>query len=129
MATIARHQEISKRFLEQAEEELEKGDLLQASEKAWGAFAHFVESVAKAEGWPSWSYRSININAKRLIDRTSDSNGNMGKLTTMNWLHANFYEDFYSEDPVAYGIKAARDLLADLEVAATRLPSREDSDK
>ena len=121
MATIARHQEISKRFLEQAEEELEKGDLLQASEKAWGAFAHFVESVAKTQGWQSRSHRNININAKRLIDQTSDPSGNMGKLTTMNSLHANFYEDFYSEDVVRFGIRATRELLADLDEASKQL--------
>ena len=51
MATVAQHQEISERFLSHAEEEFEKGDLLQASEKAWGAVAHYVKSVAKAAGW------------------------------------------------------------------------------
>ena len=50
MATTARHQEISRTFLEHAEIEFGKGDLLQASEKAWGAVAHYVKSVAKERG-------------------------------------------------------------------------------
>ena len=47
MSTAARHQEISDVFLEHAEDEFEKGDLLQASEKTWGAVAHYVKSVAR----------------------------------------------------------------------------------
>ena len=50
MATTIRHEEISGRFLHHADEEFEKGDMLQASEKAWGAVAHYVKSVAKARG-------------------------------------------------------------------------------
>ncbi len=129
MTTVARHQEISKRFLEQADEELQKGDLLQASEKAWGAFAHFVESVARGRGWSSGSQRSININAGRLIDQTWDPKRNMARLGTMNALHANFYADFYPEDLVAHGIGAARKLLADLEEASRRLPAQEVNDR
>ena len=125
MATIARHQEISKRFLEQAEEELEKGDLLQASEKAWGSLSHFLESVARGQGWPSRSHLRTNINARRLIELTSDPKGNMDKLGVLNALHANFYADFYSEELVTHGIQAARELLADLEEASSRLPANE----
>ena len=123
MATTARHQEITKQFLEQAQEEFEKGELLQASEKAWGAFVHYVESIAKERRWPSRSHRSINFNAKRLIDRTQDQEGNMDKLAVMNALHANFYEDFYSEEIVGRGIKAAYELLAELQEASKRLPT------
>jgi hypothetical protein len=128
MATIARHQEISKRFLDQASEELGKGDLLQASEKAWGALSHFLESVAKEQGWLSRSHLRTNNNARRLIELTSEPRGNMDKLGVLNALHANFYADFYSEELVAHGIEAARELLADLEEAARRLPAEEVSD-
>ena len=47
MATTARHQEISDQFLSDAEVEFQRGDLLQASEKAWGAVAHYIEAVAQ----------------------------------------------------------------------------------
>ena len=128
MATIARHQEISKRFLEQAEEELESGDLLQASEKAWGALSHFLESVAREQGWPSRSHMRTNINARRLIELTADPNDNMDKLGVVNALHANFYADFYSEELVAHGIGATRELLTELEKASGRLSEEEVND-
>ena len=76
MATTARHEEISIRFLDHAEEEFEKGDMLQASEKAWGAVAHYVKPVAKANGWSDGSHRDIANNARRLLDRTPDPDGN-----------------------------------------------------
>ncbi len=38
MATVEQHRDISTQFLDQAEQEFNKGDLLQASEKAWGPF-------------------------------------------------------------------------------------------
>ena len=68
MATTTRHEEISYRFLKHANEEFEKGDMLQASEKAWGAVAHYVKPVAKANGWSDGSHRDIANNARRLLD-------------------------------------------------------------
>ena len=47
VATAEQHREISTQFLEHAEDELRKGDLLQASEKAWGAVSHYVNSIAR----------------------------------------------------------------------------------
>ena len=59
MATTTRHGEFSARLLDHADEEFEKGDMIQASEKAWGAVAHYVKSVAKARGWPDGSHRDM----------------------------------------------------------------------
>ena len=44
------YQEPSQAFLGKAREELEAGDLEQASEKAWGAAAVMVKAVAEARG-------------------------------------------------------------------------------
>ncbi len=45
-----RHVQISQRFIPRAEEWFEKGDMPQASEKAWGAAAHYLKSIAKRQG-------------------------------------------------------------------------------
>ena len=47
VVTAEQHREISAQFLDHAEDEFRKGDLLQASEKAWGAVSHHVNSVAR----------------------------------------------------------------------------------
>jgi uncharacterized protein (UPF0332 family) len=59
VVTVERHREISAQFMHQAEEEFGKGDLLQASEKAWGAVSHFVNSVARERGWSMGTHRVL----------------------------------------------------------------------
>lgn len=46
-----RNMEISRNFLRQAREELEKEDLLQASSKVWGAAAYAIKAVAEKRRW------------------------------------------------------------------------------
>ena len=46
-----RNMEISHNFLKQAREELAKEDLLQASNKAWGAAAYAIKAVAERRRW------------------------------------------------------------------------------
>ena len=46
-----RYAAISQRLLRQSQEELDADDLIQASEKAWGAAAHAIKSVAEKWGW------------------------------------------------------------------------------
>lgn len=122
MATIPQHREISERFLSHAEEEFAKGDLLQASEKAWGAVAHYVKSVAKEqEDWDADSHAGVNRCARMLVVHTDDPKTNMSRLGTVNSLHANFYEDFYDEVLVKSGIEDARDLITAMKTASTRL--------
>ena len=111
MATTARHEEICYRFLEHANEEFEKDDMLQASEKAWGAVAHYVKSVAKARGWPDGSHRDIAVNARRLLDLTPDPDGNRVKFALINTLHVNFYEEDLDPKDVKLGIRHARALI------------------
>ena len=45
------HTEVSRQFIEDAEKYLVQGDLLQASEKAWGAAARKVKAIAEDRGW------------------------------------------------------------------------------
>ena len=116
MATVARHKDISRTFLEHAEVEFEKGDLLQASEKAWGAVAHYVKSVAKENGWRDGSHRDIADNARRLIRLTSDPDGYGRMFQAMNALHVNFYEDHLHEEDVRRSIADARALIAAMKM-------------
>ncbi len=129
MATVARHQDISDRFLEHAEEEFEKGDLLQASEKTWGAVAHCVKSIARKHGWPSKSHRDVSNNADRLIRLTEDARQNQRLFHVVTNLHVNFYEDTYADKPdvVKHGIEDARTLIAAMKEAEARLPRPRES--
>ncbi len=120
MTTVERHQDISARFLEQAEIELRAGDLLQASEKAWGAVAHHVTSVASDRGWPNETHRDVNRSARRLIVLTDEPELNTVRLGAVNGLHQNFYEDWFDRGTVEENVAAADALLAALREAADR---------
>ena len=122
MATIARHKEISDTLLEHAEVEFEKGDLIQASEKTWGALAHCVKSIAKARGWRNRSHRDIRRNAQRLIDGSSDPVQYWRMFKVVEWLHINFYEEIFSKEEVRQGIDDARELIEAIETAEARIP-------
>lgn len=125
MTIAERHQEISSQFLEQAEAEFQTGDLLQASEKAWGAFAHCVKAIAQEKGWEHNSHRHLNRCAGQLLRQISPEHVYL--LGVVNALHANFYEDFYDEDAVGSSIGAAKMLIDALWASsAEHLPSAED---
>ena len=122
MATAEQHTEISDAFLRQAEEELLNGDLLQASEKAWGAVAHYVKSVASEQGWSNQSHRDVNRGARELIRLTDNPKLNAVRLGAANALHQNFYENWFDRDQVVDSIEAAQQLVAAMREARERLP-------
>ncbi|MCY4175267.1 MAG: hypothetical protein OXD37_02880 [Acidimicrobiaceae bacterium] len=95
MTTAGRHQEICNQFLAHAEEEYRHGDYLQAAEKAWGAFAHCMNSIAKQKGWEVGTRRRLKQNARRLIDADAANAGRLKVLlAAVECLHTNFYREF-----------------------------------
>lgn len=44
------HRKISEEFMRRSKEYLSKGELLQASEKGWGAAAHAIKAYAASRG-------------------------------------------------------------------------------
>ena len=116
MVTSEKHREISAQFLDHAEDEFRKGDLLQASEKAWGAVSHYVNSVARRRDWPMGSHKNLQNNATKLIRRDpAHASDRRRLLRSVEALHANFYGAVLDEDSVREGIADARELIRALE--------------
>ena len=116
MVTAEQHREISAQFLDHAEDEFRKGDLLQASEKAWGAVSHYVNSVARQHKWPVGSHKQLIENANRLIGQDPDHGSHRRRLLrSVEALHANFYQAYLDEDSVREGIDDAKELIEALE--------------
>ena len=116
VVTAEQHREISAQFLNHAEDELRKGDLLQASEKAWGAVSHYVNSVARQRSWPLGSHNRMIENANRLIRQDPAQAVHKRRLLrSIEALHANFYQAFLDEDSVRDGIEDAKELIGGLE--------------
>lgn len=112
MLTPERHREISAQFLEHAEAELESGDPLQASEKAWGAVAHCVHAI----GQEVKTHRGMEAEIMELIRREPEHRVHRRRLyDSVYRLHTNFYRDELSEGDVRQRIEDAAELVEALE--------------
>ena len=80
-----------------ADEEFAAGDMLQGSEKMWGAASHAVMAVAQQRGWPFGSHGALRTAVRRLSDESGDR-ALLGGFSAAERFHANFYHDFMEHD-------------------------------
>ena len=88
------YREAGHRLLARARNELEAGDLRQASEKGWGAAAQMVKAVAAARGWQHDQHRHLFL-AVRELTRESGDQETHDLFMFANALHGNFYENTF----------------------------------
>jgi hypothetical protein len=86
------HAAISQLFLEQAREELERDDRLQASEKTWGAAAHAIKAIAEQRGW-SHDHHGLVLAAALHLSKEFDRPDFEELTYTARQMHNNFYEN------------------------------------
>ena len=111
----------SRELIAQARIELDAGDLLQASEKAWGAAAAAIKSVAEMRGWQHYAHTLIAAALWR-ISREHNRPRLLGMMAWASGLHQNYYEYRYGEEVVAEGIEQVVELLVILEQVKTETP-------
>ena len=114
-AEIDNHLRISEKFLQHAYAQFEAGDMPQASEKAWGAVAHYLKSEAKFRGWRNTSHSDLSHIALDLAQETEDPARIEELYVMMEGLHTNFYEDRLPDGLVARGIDRAGELISRLD--------------
>ena len=115
-ASADEHAALSRRLARQAQEEFDKGDRLQASEKAWGAAAHAVKSVAASRGWNHNTHRLL-FDVVDQVARDVENSALRSLFQTANSLHQNFYENWQPDGIVRDGINEVKrfvDLLEDI---------------
>lgn len=105
-------------MLGHADEFLHAGDLVQASEKGWGAAAHYMKAVVKQRGWTNRSHRDFFTIKDRLANETNDPGRISLLFREANALHQNFYEPLYLPSDVRGGIDSAKEFIGLLEEAA-----------
>ena len=114
MTLVGSHSETSRHLIRQADEELERGDALQTSEKAWGAAVHAVKSIAERRGWEHYSITHLFIAARRLAEETGDNH--IGTLFSLAYsLHINSKEGWMDDGSVIVNIGDVKLLLSKLE--------------
>lgn len=101
-------------FLAQAEEELSREDLPQASEKGWGAAAQFAKAVAEERGWPHGQHRQLFGVVRRLSDEVGERDLQV-HFGLASDLHANFYEGFLGQEDVLFHLEHVNQFVDRLE--------------
>ncbi len=115
MVAAIDHVETSRTLIRQADDELAKGDLLQASEKGWGAAAHAMKGIARSRGWPHGHHRELFMVADKLVAETGQR-----EIRTLfqvaSATHQNFYEGWLTSEAAASNLADIRYLLEILDI-------------
>ena len=100
---VQEHIQTARDFLYQSDREFNAGEILQGSEKLWGAASHAVMSVAQQRGWSLGSHRDLKDAISRLSEEYNDP-ALRAEFAVAEKFHANFYhgfmEDYELEDRV-----------------------------
>ena len=105
-----RYRTTAQELLAKAKAELDQGDLIQASEKGWGAAAQIIKAAAEARSWPHRSHGRLFDAARRLAEETGDDQISL-LFHAASALHQNFYENWFSRDSVATGLTQVEELM------------------
>ena len=73
------------------DDEVERGELEEASNKLWGAAAHAIKAVAERYGWPHGGHTDLADAVMRLIDDEGAPSILLTYYTSANWFHSRFY--------------------------------------
>ncbi|MDE0168042.1 MAG: PaREP1 family protein [bacterium] len=119
MTTKTRYYNVTGRdLLVKARSYLAEDNLLQASEKGWGAAAQMVKSIAEARGWPHNGHHELWRVANRLVDETGDRDIRTA-FGLAGALHTNFYEGWLPRETVEDYLARVAELISKLEALSS----------
>ena len=101
-----RYAEISRHLLRQAQGELDKGDILQASDKVWGATAHAIKAVCQRMGWNHHAHNHLSA-AANYVASGLNRDDLMEAFGFLEAMHTNFYEHQKEADQVRLEVNRA----------------------
>ena len=111
------HAATAEDFLAKTRVYLADGDLLQASEKGWGAAAQAVKAVAEARGWRHNGHYELFAAINRLTDETGDESVRLA-FAAASALHQNFYEGWLPRETVEAHLSDVEALVGKLRAHA-----------
>ena len=121
--TVQDYVEMSHRFLDHAQSELNAGRRLQASEKVWGAVSHALSAIGKQRGW---SHKN-NFEAK---DISSQMGMEFGRSVALGngyarafEQHRNFHRNSWRDEDIQESIDEVREYVAELDTVR-ELPAK-----
>ena len=122
IATVEDRVQISRRLIQQARDELDKEDRLQATEKVWGALAQMLKAHGQHRGWLNLGgHRTVGHIARQLDAEYDDLRISDAYVAADNG-HRNFYDNEMSPPEIEGIIATVVNVLPDLERALREPP-------
>ena len=88
---------IHEELLSEADRENAVNNLVQASEKYWGAVTALLNAIAELRGWEHHSHRDYAMIIERLANELGDNELRV-MFDSVEKLHANFYHGFLNNE-------------------------------
>ena len=112
-----KHVRIARHFLEAADKLFDEGDIVQTSEKLWGATSHALKLLCIRRRWRHGKYAHLREALQRLAEETQDNSLVTGfKIAYGN--HLNFYTDAMEPEDVGTDRQIVRELVEKVLAAA-----------
>ena len=109
-----RYAKLGRLQLRQAQQELNRGDAVQASEKAYGAVSAAAKAYGEKRGWNHYNHHRVSLILEQLRDEENDP-ALTRDYDAVKSLHDNFFEYELNVTRVQDRIGTARELCAALE--------------
>ena len=114
--------QISRRLIQQARDELERGDRLQAAEKVWGALARMLKAHGQQRDWLNLgSHRSVGHIARQPADEY-DNGRILNACVAADNGHRHVHDNGMSPPEVEDIITVVANVLTELEIALSEPP-------
>ena len=89
-----KHSRLAWQLLDQADQEMMAGDLLQSSAKLWGATGHALKAFCESRGWRHGKYAQRHHAVKALAAENPADESIPAAFKAAQACHANFYNDW-----------------------------------
>ena len=109
-----RYAKLSRLKLWEAQQELNREDTMQASEKAYGAVSCAAKAYGEKRGWNHYNHHRVGLILEQLREEWDDPELVVSHLAIRE-MHNNFFEYELSSTVVQDGIHAAQRIVARLE--------------
>ncbi len=110
MTTVEEHIQTARDFLGKSDQEFESGDILQGSEKLWGAASHAVMAVAQQKGW-DFGKNTAPRKVVELLTSEYEEPLLKASFAVAQQFHANFYHDFMEDEDIEQNRPIVRDFV------------------
>ena len=100
--SVADHVRAAREFLDHSHREFSDGQILQGSDKLWGAASHAVMALDMQRGWRFSKYNARVHAINRLVEEY-DEPLLAADFGIAEKFHANFYHDFMEDDEIDRG--------------------------